>query len=155
MPAVEQIQQVYRAREPGPVHLVTVCTGDRRTFLTTPDAIGILTAAWRVSPRLSGWSIGRYVVMPDHLHFFVHAERPLKPLGEFIEDWKTWTARLLTDVMGVPPPVWQEGFFEESLPSLTLRREKWELIRSNPVRRGHVDRVEDWPYLGEIEKFPG
>ena len=27
---------------------------------------------------------------------------------------------------------------------------KWEYVRNNPVRHGHVENLDDWPYQGEL-----
>ena len=32
----------------------------------------------------------------------------------------------------------------------TLYTAKWEYVRSNPVRHGHVVNSGDWPYQGEL-----
>jgi putative transposase len=46
--------------------------------------------------------------------------------------------------------VWQPGFFDHLLRSSESYSEKWEYVRLNPVRKGLVDRPEEWPYQGQI-----
>jgi len=31
---------------------------------------------------------------------------------------------------------------------------KWEYVRNNPVRHGHVSNPDDWPFQGEIFYLP-
>lgn len=52
-----------------PVYFVTACTAGRQQLLNHPKAAEILQSAWRAAPRVHGWVVGRYVVMPDHVHF--------------------------------------------------------------------------------------
>jgi REP element-mobilizing transposase RayT len=47
---------------------------DRRRILASKEVAGILTDEWRNARNHHGWVIGRYVIMPEHLHFFCKAE---------------------------------------------------------------------------------
>ena len=42
------------------------------------------------------WAIGRYVVMPNHVHFFCSAELGAKTLPVFLQAWKQWTSKRIT-----------------------------------------------------------
>ena len=44
---------------------VTVCTARRKRILANPAAVATLHRAWRDA---DDWAVGRYVIMPDHLH---------------------------------------------------------------------------------------
>src|SRR5688572_17327867 len=46
---------------------LTVCTEHRQRILNTRVMHNRLIAAWRASTH---WLVGRYVVMPDHIHLF-------------------------------------------------------------------------------------
>jgi hypothetical protein len=53
---------------------ITTCVHDRKAVLAQDEPAGILVEEWRGAHRRHGWAIGRYVVMPDHIHFFCRAE---------------------------------------------------------------------------------
>lgn len=91
--------------------------------------------------RERGIAIGRYVIMPDHLHMFVTGGR------EF--DLAQW-ARMLKKTLAREPGMWQRGFFDHLLRGEESYAEKWEYVRQNPVRAGLVKKAEDWPYQGEV-----
>src|SRR5947209_3621931 len=68
------------ARRKHPIHLapgerhnraiiifVTACTVKRRASLASPRVHETMVSAWR---EASTWLVRRYVVMPDHVHFF-------------------------------------------------------------------------------------
>src|SRR5437870_1334590 len=84
------------------VHL-TVCTKRRKPILANPEAHEVLQAAWR-NARL--WLVGRYVVMPDHLHLFcAPTDLETEPLLGWVRYWKSDAAR---NWMRPPDaPVWQ------------------------------------------------
>jgi hypothetical protein len=46
----------------------TVCTKDRRTWLANAEVAATLERIWRTEAR--AWITGRWLLMPDHAHFF-------------------------------------------------------------------------------------
>lgn len=137
---------------PSPVYFVTMCVAGRRPILGSPHAAKLVLDSWAAAPGIHGWSIGRYVVMPDHVHFFARALTERKTLSEFVRDWKKWTTRQLTPL--ITPPVWQPEFFDHIVRSAESYEQKWQYVRENPVRAGLVQSAEDWPYAGECEALP-
>jgi REP element-mobilizing transposase RayT len=136
-----------------PVYFVTACTSGRRRLLDQPPAIEILVAAWRSAPAIHGWAVGRYVVMPDHVHFFATAQTETKSLSAFMRDWKKWTARSMVAKKLSSAPIWQTEFFDHVLRSPQSYAEKWDYVRQNPVRAGLVANPDEWSYQGECESL--
>ena len=60
--------------------LVTACAHQRRRILARHDVHDLIVEAWKLAPE---WTVGRYVVMPDHVHLFA-AENESQgcPLGQ-------------------------------------------------------------------------
>jgi REP element-mobilizing transposase RayT len=54
-----------------PIYFITTCTSKRRWILTSKGVAKILVDEWRNAHDRHGWAIGRYVIMPDHVHFFL------------------------------------------------------------------------------------
>jgi putative transposase len=71
---------------------ITACTFRRRRILACDEIHNLIVSAWRNSPE---WTVGRYVVMPDHVHLFA-AENEFQgyPLGQWIAKWKAHVSRL-------------------------------------------------------------
>jgi putative transposase len=92
-------------------------------------------------------AIGRYVIMPDHIHLFVRGG-PDFVLGEWIKGLKR-AISTPTKTNG-RPVVWQPGFFDHILRNDESYSQKWQYVYENPVRAGLVQSAEEWPYLGEI-----
>ena len=92
--------------------------------------------------------VGRYVILPDHLHLFVRLPDEFK-LGDWIGTLKRILARNV-EATRSSDPIWQRGFFDHVLRSSESYAEKWNYVRENPVRAGLVKSADDWPYSGEI-----
>ena len=147
----EHLRRLAYVWRRNPVFFITICTRHRKSILAGSTPFGILADAWRNAPEAHGWAVGKYVVMPDHVHFFARPRPQGKPLAAFVRDWKKWTSRRLSAVASTDQAGWQAEFFDHVLRSPGSYSEKWEYVRLNPVRAGLVARPEDWPFSGEIE----
>src|SRR4051812_41874204 len=65
---------------------VTVCTKRRVPWLATPDIHDLLVQTWQSA---TAWIVGRYVVMPDHLHHFAAPGTPELPFDNWVRFWKS------------------------------------------------------------------
>ena len=118
------------------------------------------------------WSVGRFVIMPDHVHLFCS---PAKMPRVGIKRWSGYLKERITKRMNTamegeaalsresesgsaqPRPTtanrpwkWQSDCWDTQMRSGEHYREKWEYIRQNPVRKGLVGQAEDWPWQGEL-----
>jgi REP element-mobilizing transposase RayT len=133
-----------------------MCTKGRRAVLARDEVAGVLIDEWRGSHKRHGWAVGRYVIMPDHVHFFCRPERDARKLSEFIGAWKSWTSRKINALGGprsatAATALWQREFFEHVLRSTESYGEKWNYVFDNPVRAGLVSTPREWKYAGEIQ----
>ena len=131
-----------------PIFFITACTFRRRANLATPETTTIFREEWESAPARHAWNIGRYVIMPDHVHFFCSPLQEAVPLETFVGCWKQWTAKRMIRELGCTRPVWQSEFFDHLMRSDESCVEKWEYVCRNPVRAGLVKTPEDWPFAG-------
>lgn len=125
---------------------VTQVVADRRPLLARREAVEALLAAWR---RADHWLVGRYVVMPDHLHLFcAPARMPSTPLKNWMASWRAEATRHWP--WPAEKPVWQKDFFDRQLRSGESYAAKWQYVRENPVRAGLVPDADAWPWQGEL-----
>lgn len=123
---------------------LTVCTKNRRRDLATGEMHQSLVSAWQ---RANYWSVGRYVIMPDHIHLFCSPSTyPAEPLTPWIRYWKSIVSRL---GRCKEAELWQSSFWDTQLRSHESYEQKWNYVRENPVRAGLVKMPEDWPFQGE------
>lgn len=136
--------------DPSPIFFVTFNSSGRRPILANP-AIHNSFVNYVLAGIDLGVSIGRYVIMPDHIHLFV-ALGPERTLGAAIGGLKRHLGRVAVQTNHELSrcDVWQDGFFDHLLRSNESYAEKWSYVRDNPVRAGLVARSEEWPFQGEI-----
>jgi len=94
-------------------------------------------------------AVGRYVIMPDHVHLFVGFPITGIALPSWIQSLRTVIGKRLLH-LEIPKPHWQEGFFDHVLRSRESYAQKWDYVRLNPVRAKLCQTPEAWPYQGEI-----
>ena len=149
----KHLARLERVWSHSPIFFITVCTQTRRRELATAGVHEICRECWQVGAELHGWIVGRYVLMPDHVHFFCAAKRDDFRLETSIGKWKEWVAKYANGRLGIATPLWQKEFFDHLLRSGESYEEKWNYVRQNPVRAGLVRCAEDWPYQGELNNL--
>jgi putative transposase len=112
-----------------------------------------------------------YVVMPEHVHLLLLPERPAAedpvPTSRILHDLKgfsgRWGKRALREVwarsrsLGAAPldawatrkgdkPFWKTRAYDFNVVHEAKVREKLDYMHENPIRRGLVDRPEQWPW---------
>ncbi len=127
-----------------PVYFVTFCTRDRKKIPSLDCAKATLEKYGHDAIEKFDVALGRYVIMPDHVHLFVsgHVEFVLSP-------WVGGLKRAISAALRAPR-LWQPGFFDHVLRSNESCDAKWNYVRENPVRAGLVKDADDWRYQGEI-----
>jgi REP element-mobilizing transposase RayT len=140
-----RLGRVFDAR---PLYFVTFCTHQRRLFLARDEIHAAFLVFGQRAEREFGVGVGRYVIMPDHVHLFVRGDRGFK-LGHWVGLLKQALAKP-ANLRRAKTQVWQEGFFDHVLRSDESYSQKWNYVRENPVRARLVNSAEEWPYQGEI-----
>jgi REP element-mobilizing transposase RayT len=91
------------------------------------------------------------VIMPDHVHLLFTAMRDAEgwtfALPDILKAIKGTSARSINKLTGRNGPVWQDESFDHVLRGDESLRETIEYICQNPVRKGLVDKPEDYPWL--------
>jgi putative transposase len=131
-----------------PVYFVTFCTLHRRRIdnLTSVQKI-FQTYANRAYEEFNV-AVGRYVIMPDHVHLFVTGGPDF-----ILMRWVGGLKRAIAVTLNTSNELWQPGFFDHVLRSDESYGEKWLYVRDNPVRARLVPHSEDWPYQGEVVRI--
>lgn len=153
------LRRLERVWSQEPIYFLTTCTDNRAKILADEMVASILVDEWEASRTRHGWSIGRYVIMPDHVHFFCCPSQAAKQLCDFMRAWKQWTSKRIRAVAAFVEGgystsqwhLWQREFFDHVLRSTESYAEKWEYVRQNPVRAGLVADAANWKFQGEIE----
>lgn len=126
----------------------TVCTKDRREFPCRAALAETLITTWHEKAR--SWIVGRWLLMPDHVHFFC---TPSVECRHSIERWAEFWKDQLSKQLGLGAGFWQRGLFHHRIRSAENYMEKLTYLSQNPVRAGLVTLPEDWPWQGEMERI--
>ena len=122
---------------------LTVCARKRRPWLATDKNHALLRSIWSTA---TAWVVGRYVIMPDHIHLFVAPGNPELQL----ENWATYWKSQFSKLHAIPEHRRETDHWDSRLRKGESYAAKWEYVLNNPVRHGLVQRAEDWPFQGEI-----
>ena len=96
---------------------VTVVTQGRQRCLANEAAHTLLRATWSAA---GFWRVGRYVIMPDHVHYFCAPTASDCSLEKWMQFWKSQLTKA------------------------------WLGADEKPVRAGLVTHPDAWPYQGEL-----
>ena len=121
------------------IYFVTICCVPRgKNHLCRLEVRNALFKAAQHYEREGKWFMHVLLLMPDHVHFLTSPgrEHTLTPL---VKSWKSFTAKRA----GV---AWQRDWFDHRLRSDESHAEKEAYILNNPVRKGLVKDLRDWPY---------
>jgi putative transposase len=112
----KHLKHISRIWVKDPIFFITCCTHQKKPILASAKIVSILVEEGTGALDRHGWTIGRYVVMPDHVHFFCTpvsgitdpaykkatadpaynietAGSAYKDLSGFIQQWKQWTSK--------------------------------------------------------------
>ena len=150
----EHLRRLERVWIDSPIYFVTTCTKNRRAVLARDNVAKILIEEWSATQDRHGWAVGRYVIMPNHVHFFCRPQYDAKTLPEFVGAWNSWTSRKISKLLRprsatAATTLWQREFFDHILRSGESYAEKWNYVVDNPVRAGLVSSADDWKCRGD------
>jgi putative transposase len=139
----QRLQWIFPKYDP-PLYFVTFNTHHRRKLLASEHVHQALIEFAREAQH-RGICVGRYVIMPDHIHLFVRGSWDSR-----LAQWIRVLRRHLSKSIDGSPPHWQQGFFDHVVRRGESYAQKWEYVRENPVRGGLVTSSDEWPWQGEI-----
>jgi len=138
-PRLRRLETIFTA---DPIYFLTSCTANRQRILANERAHQALIEFAQRGADHGVW-VGRYVMMPDHLHLFA----AFAPGSVTLSEWMKGLKRHLASRRG---GFWQKGFFDHVLRSRESYQRKWTYVLQNPVQAGLVRHAHDWRFQGEI-----
>ena len=122
------------------LHFITFSCYRRRPLLANPRAMHQFEVALEWSRRHYDFYVVGYVVMPEHVHLLI-SEPERGTLASAVQAIKQSVARRL---IGDNPHFWQARYYDFNVWTRKKRVEKLKYIHRNPVKRGLVEKPEDW-----------
>jgi REP-associated tyrosine transposase len=131
-----------------PIYYLTLVAYDRKHLLANGEVhAALITFAVRAADY--GVAVGRYVIMPDHIHLFAAFTPESVVLSAWIKSLKNSLSKSLRS-REARTPHWQKGFFDRVIRKEESYAANWDYVRNNPVRAGLVTGPDEWPFQGQI-----
>jgi len=151
-----------RYQNTGDLHFVTFSCYKRLPFLAAPASRRVFEETLE---RVRGWYglfVTGYVVMPEHVHLLI-SEPERGSLRVAIQMLKQITAQKLRPTLSptegeeggapkrkrtgaAPKRFWQVRYYDFNVRTAKKRIEKLRYLHRNPMRRGLVEKPEDWSW---------
>jgi len=141
-----------RFQEARDLHFVTFSCHHREPLLGTAPARDVFERTLEKVRRWYDFYVCGYVVMPEHVHLLI-SEPERGQLFLTLQMLKQNVARELRLPEG--NPFWQQRYYDFNVWSEAKRIEKLRYIHRNPVRRGLVEKPEDWKWSSFLHYATG
>jgi putative transposase len=133
---------LWRIDPPGGLHFLTFSCYRRQPFLATAQPRNCFERALEQARVRYGFFVAAYVVMPEHVHLLISA--PAR--GTFAAAVQAIKQSVSRKLIGGREHFWQARYYDFNVWSREKRIEKLKYIHRNPVKRGLVERPEDWAW---------
>jgi putative transposase len=127
-----------RRQQEGDLHFVTCSCYHRCAYLASPAARDLFEDALQKAHNRYRFDVIGYVVMPEHVHLLLSEPRR-ELLAVALQGLKLSVAR-----RSRTRPFWLARYYDFNVQTEAKRIEKLNYIHWNPMKRGLVDRPEDW-----------
>ena len=132
-----------------PIH-VTICTHNKQRIFTSKTNAETVVSELPKSANDLGFRVLCYCLMPDHLHVILASGASGYPLSKFLNIFKGRTTAILRQREGLNK-VWQRSGFDHVIRADEDLRAVIEYILDNPVRKGMVEKANEYPYSRCLE----
>ncbi len=134
--------RLERRQDSGDLHFVTFSCYQRRPLLETSGAFQLFERALEQARLDYGFYVCGYVLMPEHVHLLV-SEPERSTLAQALKAIKQSVARRM---VGSGAHFWQARYYDFNVRTAKKQVEKLRYMHRNPVKRGLVEKPEDWQW---------
>ena len=138
---------------PNCVVFTTTCTANGLPLFRDSELTLAAIEAVKSERARVGHAVYVYCFMVKHFHLLVSPLESDVPVTRFMGHVHSRITRLACQ-QGFEGKVLQRGFYDHVVRSRESLCDVGQYILNNPVRRGLVDRYEDYPYCGMIDPMP-
>jgi putative transposase len=135
--------KLVRYQQCGCFHFVTFSCYRRQPLLDTAAAYGVFERELEAVRARHGFVVAGYVLMPEHVHLLV-GEPHRSSLSIALQVLKQQSSRKLKQRGELQ--FWQRRYYDFNVWSEEKRVEKLRYMHRNPVKRGLVEKPEQWQW---------
>ena len=130
-----------RYQDTGDLHFVTFSCYRRLPLLDTYHAHELFELALEQARINYDFAVFAYVLMPEHVHLL---SEPIR--GSVATVLKAIKQSVARKVIRRGEHFWQQRYYDFNVRTPQKKIEKVRYIHRNPVKRGLVEKPEDWPW---------
>jgi putative transposase len=134
-----RLKRYHQARD---LHFLTFSCYRRQPLLASAQAKKLFEIALEKSRVHYGFFVTGYVVMPEHVHLLI-SEPERGTLASAVQAIKQSVSRKMITTDG---HFWQTRYYDFNVYTPHKRIEKLRYIHRNPVKRGLVERPDEWQW---------
>ncbi len=127
------------------LHFITCSCYHRQPRLGTPERRDLFLRVLEAARQRYRFVVVGYVLMPEHFHLLMSEPQRDNP-SVVMKVIKERFTRLLKRSNALVAPVWQKRFYDFNVRTSAKRVEKLRYMHRNPVKRGLVEKPEDWKW---------
>ena len=131
---------IVRFQQCGCFHFITFSCYHRHAYLRSTFARELFERSLEVMRQRYKFVVTGYVVMPEHIHLLLGEPQKVL-LSKAIQALK-----LSVSVQSREKPFWQARYYDFNVQNPEKRVEKLRYMHRNPVKRGFVEKPEDWAW---------
>jgi putative transposase len=135
---------LVRLYEEGHLHFITCSCYRRQQRFKSPRSRSLFEEICEEVRQELDFNVYGYVLMPEHFHILISESRKEDP-SMALQVLKQRVARKLNAAEN-DGDFWQRRFYDFNVTSQRKKIEKIKYMHRNPVRRGLVERPEDWEW---------
>ncbi|MFY9855834.1 MAG: transposase [Terracidiphilus sp.] len=133
-------ERLVRYQQCGDFHFLTFSCYHRLPYFASLEAKNLFEDALERIRKKYEFVVAGYVVMPEHVHLLVN-EPQLSTLDQAIK-----AIKLSVTLRRHERPFWQARYYDFNIFNEDKRVEKLRYMHRNPVKRGLVEKPEDWEW---------
>ena len=132
------------------VYFLTICSRSKENLFSDPNLNSEILNCLKQERIEKGMAVYAYCLMPDHLHLLISPLEGGVNVSKFIGGFKSKSTRIAWK-HGLKGKVWQDRFYDHIIRKVENLKETCEYILNNPVRKGLIEKREDFQFSGMIE----
>jgi len=140
---------LVRYHQTGNFHFLTFSCFHRLPYLGTSAARSLFEDALERTRRRLSFVVAGYVAMPEHVHLLMGEPRK----GNVAD--AIHALKLSVTLRSAERPFWQERYYDFNVHNDAKLTEKLHYMHQNPVARGLVQRLEEWPWSSFLHHATG
>ena len=130
---------------PMTTYFITMCAHMQQNLFQRDEVAEIMVATFRKYRDAGEFELHEYVVMPNHIHLLLSLNDHQR-LSRVIQLIKGGFSHSLREHGIVFRAVWEQRYYDRQVRDANEFAEFSQYIWQNPVRKGLVENVEDYPY---------